>query len=211
MVDRVDVHCSLVSQKVLSLLPNPLPAAPPGGMIITDPGPGVFCDNAMEEIVLPLAPQPDVKQIEKWFMTGMQGLNEVGITAIGVAGMRAEDVRILETLVVKGETTIRISVMLECATRNEFCYDEVEELALVKEKDLEGGMMMLGGVKLFADGALGSFGAALLEPYSDNPETSGTMLINETELTNVVEKVSIVCYVKRYFAKKTSGSKLVFR
>lgn len=96
MVDRVDVHCSLVSQKVLDLLPNPLPEAPPGGMIVTDPGPGVFCDNAMEEIVLPIAPQPDVAQKQKWFQTGMAGLNEVGITTIGNAGMRAEDVKILE-------------------------------------------------------------------------------------------------------------------
>ena len=49
---------------------------------------------------------------------------------------------------------------------------------------------MLGGVKLFADGALGSWGAALLEPYSDKEDTSGTMLINETELTTVVNEAS---------------------
>lgn len=82
-------------------------------------------------------------------------------------------------------------MMLECTVRNEFCYDEVKDLDLVIEKELGGEMLILGGVKLFADGALGSFGAALLEPYSDNIDTSGTMLINETELTDVVEKVSI--------------------
>jgi predicted amidohydrolase YtcJ len=51
-------------------------------------------------------------------------------------------------------------------------------------------MLMLGGVKLFVDGALGSWGAALLEPYSDKSDMSGTMLINETALTSVVKDVS---------------------
>jgi predicted amidohydrolase YtcJ len=40
------------------------------------------------------------------------------------------------------------------------------------------------------DGALGSWGAAMLEPYSDKSDTSGVMLINETSLTNVVKEVS---------------------
>jgi hypothetical protein len=52
MLDRVDVHCVLVSETVLELLPNPLPEAPPGGEIIRDPGVGVFCDNAMDAIIL---------------------------------------------------------------------------------------------------------------------------------------------------------------
>lgn len=39
------------------------------------------------------------------------------------------------------------------------------------------------------DGALGSWGAALLEPYSDKPDTSGTMLIEEAPLIEVVKEV----------------------
>lgn len=43
MLDRVDVHCVWTSKKVLELLPNPLPEAPPGGVIVKEPGLGVFC------------------------------------------------------------------------------------------------------------------------------------------------------------------------
>lgn len=82
--------------------------------------------------------------------------------------------------------------MLECAERNAYCPEETKDLKLLDAPAAEGmggSTLMLGGVKLFADGALGSWGAALLEPYSDKEETSGTMLINETELITVVNQV----------------------
>lgn len=189
MLDRVDVHCVLTSQKVLDLLPDPLPEAPSGGVIVTDPGLGVFCDNAID-IIYPLAPKPDVAQKTRWFQTAMKELNKVGLVGVGDAGMRPDDVSILESMAEKGELSIRINVMLECAERNSWCPDEIRGLKMITSEDGVGDhTLMLGGVKLFADGALGSWGAALLEPYSDKPEISGTMLINETELTNVVNEV----------------------
>ena len=87
MLDRVDVHCVLTSQKVLDLLPNPLPESPPGGVVVTDPGPGVFCDNAMDEIIFPIAPKPDTAQKTRWFKRAMAELNKVGIIGVGDAGM----------------------------------------------------------------------------------------------------------------------------
>jgi predicted amidohydrolase YtcJ len=104
--------------------------------------------------------------------------------------MRPDDVLILESMAEDDMLTVRINVMLECPERNTYCSEEVQKLKLVKSKSLGANSLMLGGVKLFADGALGSWGAALLEPYSDKPETSGTMLINETELTSVVKEVA---------------------
>jgi predicted amidohydrolase YtcJ len=190
MLDRVDVHCVLISQKVLDLLPKPLPKAPPGGVIVTDPGPGVFCDNAMDAIIYPLAPKPDAAQKTRWFKSAMRGLNKVGIVGVGDAGLRPDDVSILEAMAENGELCIRINVMLECIERNTYCPDEIRGLKLLTSKEgLGANTLILGGVKLFADGALGSWGAALLEPYSDKPEISGTMLINETELSSVVNKV----------------------
>ena len=120
----------------------------------------------------------------------MAELNKVGIVGVGDAGMRPADVRILESLAESGELSLRMNVMLECAERNAYCPEEIQGLKFLKEsQDLGADMLMLGGVKLFADGALGSWGAALLEPYSDKAETSGTMLINETDLTKVVKEV----------------------
>jgi predicted amidohydrolase YtcJ len=200
MLDRVDVHCVLTSQKVLDLLPNPLPEAPPGGFIITDPGPGVFCDNAMDYIIYPIAPKPNVVQKTRWFKTAMAELNKVGVTGAGDASMRTEDVMILEDMAVKGELSMRLNVMLECPERNTYCPHDLTKLKLLEAPTGMGGnMLILGGVKIFADGALGSRGAALLEPYSDMPDTSGIMLINDTALNTVVSDVS-------YFNQRCSST-----
>jgi predicted amidohydrolase YtcJ len=191
MLDRVDVHCVLTSQKVLDLLPNPLPEAPPGGFIITDPGPGVFCDNAMDAIINPIAPKPDVAQKTRWFKAAMAELNKVGVTGAGDAGMRPQDIMILEDMAVKGELSMRLNVMIECPERNTYCPQDLTDLKLLEApKGMGENKLILGGVKIFADGALGSRGAALLEPYSDMPDTSGVMLINETALKAVVADVS---------------------
>lgn len=197
MLDRVDVHCVWVSSPVLSLLPTPLPESPPGGVVVTDPGPGVFCDNAMDEIIYPLAPKPSISQKTRWFKVAMGELNKVGIIGMGDAGMRPADVQILESLALSGEMTTRISVMLECQERNTFCPDEIQGLRLLDSPSGMGAdMLKLGGVKLFADGALGSWGAALLDPYSDKVETSGTMLVNETDLTKITKDVSLEAKLK---------------
>jgi len=187
MLDRVDVHCVLVSETVLELLPNPLPEAPPGGEIIRDPGVGVFCDNAMDAIILPVAPKPDIVQKTRWFKHAMRELNAVGIVGVGDAGMRATDIAILEGMAENGALSIRINVMLECTERNTYCPDEVQGLKLNNSRGYDS-MLMLGGVKLFADGALGSWGAALLAPYSDKQDIKGTMLVTEVQLTSVVKE-----------------------
>lgn len=69
--------------------------------------------------------------------------------------------------------------MLECTTRNSFCPEELSQRVNASSS------VILRSVKLFADGALGSYGAALLEPYTDRPDTSGTLLIPESQLTAV--------------------------
>ena len=85
--------------------------------------------------------------------------------------------------------------MLECPERNTYCPEDTKILKFLDAPSgLGGSMLMLGGVKIFADGALGSWGAALLDPYSDKEETSGTMLINETELTAVVKNVRSISH-----------------
>ena len=107
--------------------------------------------------------------------------------------MRADDVEILESMLNGDEVTIRISIMLECVDRNTYCPDEIRHLKLLGSPEGLGTQLLLGGVKLFADGALGSWGAALLKPYSDKNESSGSMLINETELEMVVKDVCVMC------------------
>ena len=195
MLDRVDVHCVLVSEKILGRLSNPLPPAPPGGMVITDPGPGVFCDNSMDAIIWPLAPKHYQWQKVKWLENAQAELNKLGIVGVGDAGIRQSDVQSYRKMIDHGHMTLRVRVMLECKVRNSFCPEEVGWLRMLDGHRTGAHLLMLGGVKLFADGAMGSRGAALLEPYSDKLDTSGMMLINETDLTRVVGQVSLANFI----------------
>lgn len=199
MLDRVDVHCLLASAPILALLPNPLPDVP-GGEIVRDPvtgeATGVFCDNAMD-LVYALWPRPDARRKKQFTRSAMRALNAVGIVGVHDAGVIApQELDVWREMVGEKDDgwTVRVYAMLECAARNTFgsCADEVAAMGLPERRDLRSpdvpsahGWLMARSVKLFADGALGSWGSAMLEPYNDRPESRGALLAEPDDLVGV--------------------------
>lgn len=179
MVDRADIHCSWISQAVLDLLPSSIPDVP-GGEVIREPGLGVFCDNALD-LVMPLWPKPGIEMQTEAVKTAMKKLNEVGLVGVHDASTFPGQVELYKTLADSDDWTVRIYSMLECDTRNTFCPNDAIK---VSRPD---GRFTARSVKLFADGALGSWGSAMLEPYSDHPWTSGSLLINGSSLANIAK------------------------
>ncbi|KAK6514594.1 hypothetical protein TWF281_004792 [Arthrobotrys megalospora] len=175
---RVDVHCMWVSPAVLRLLPDPLPPTPPGGSIPSD---GVFCDNAMDEMIIPLIPAITEDDIENFITTAVPSLYSVGLVGIIDAATAMKEVPVYKRLAEEGKLGFRVYGMVECKKRNTFC--DIDKIHIA---DKDGGFTLMAA-KIFGDGALGSWGAALIDPYNDKP-TRGTMLLNETELVNVVSK-----------------------
>lgn len=180
MLDRVDVHCTWVSNAVLSLLPSPLPSDIPGGEIVRDPGLGVFCDNAMD-LVTPLWPKPTLAKKRAFITSATKALHAVGLVGMHDAGVLPDDLRLYHAMSTAPSSpfTLRVYAMLECPVRNSFCPD------LIPHLPPDNPHLTLRAVKLFADGALGSWGSALLEPYTDRPETSGSLLLNASHLTHL--------------------------
>jgi len=143
MLDRIDVHCNWVSPAVLSLLPSPLPASPVGGEIVTDPGLGVFCDNAMP-LITQYWPKPDAAKKTLFIKSAMAELNKVGLVGIHDAGNVPGDLRLFESLADDRETwTVRMYAMMECDVRNTYCPQD----ALKIQRD--DGMLSVRSVKLF--------------------------------------------------------------
>ncbi|KAF2433324.1 amidohydrolase family protein [Tothia fuscella] len=180
MIDRIDVHCIWVSQAVLDLLPNALPQVP-GGEIITNPGPGVFCDNAMD-IVLQYWPKPNKEKKTEFVKAAMQELNKVGLVGMHDAGVTPSDLRLYKELADTDIWTVRVYAMLECETRNTFCEEDAH---ILRQEDGKGSLLKSRSVKLFADGALGSWGSAMIEPYADRPSMSGSLLVNASTLSSL--------------------------
>lgn len=139
MLDRVDVHCIWVSEKVLSLLPKPLPEIP-GGEI---PATGVFCDNAMD-IVLKYYPEPNHERKTKFVKDAMHELNKFGIVGMHDAGVTPPHLKLYETLSQNDDWTVRVYAMVECVIRNTFCPSEAFKVAR------PDGKLHIRSVKLFA-------------------------------------------------------------
>ncbi|KAF2263592.1 hypothetical protein CC78DRAFT_518242 [Lojkania enalia] len=176
MLDRVDVHCVWVSEKVLALLPSPLPEIP-GGEI---PAEGVFCDNSID-IVTQFYPRPGKERKAKFLKDAMLDLNKLGIVGMHDAGVFPSELELYKELVSDEDWSLRIYAMLECETRNTFCPEDA-----VKFNDSDG-RLFVRSVKLFADGALGSWGSAMIEPYMDKPESKGSLLVNGTTLAKLAK------------------------
>ncbi|KAJ6258307.1 hypothetical protein Dda_6347 [Drechslerella dactyloides] len=175
---RVDVHCVWVSEAVIRLLSDPLPPSPPGGTIPTR---GVFCDNAMD-LIYQVMPEPTEDDVETYITTAIPELQKVGLVGVMDAATARREVPVYKRLAETGRLGLRVYGMAECGVRNTFCNEVQKEEVINRD-----GMFMLRAVKIFADGALGSWGAALLDPYNDSP-TKGTMLVNETHLTKVTSE-----------------------
>jgi len=143
MLDRIDVHCIWVSQAVLDLLPKPLPPSPEGGQIVTDPGTGVFCDNA-QELVLSHWPKPTKEKKKEWVTLAMKSLNRLGLVGMHDAGVVPENIRLYEELAGTSEWSMRIYAMRECDKRNTFCPEATTKI------ERPDGSLSVKSVKLFA-------------------------------------------------------------
>ncbi|KAG5981060.1 hypothetical protein E4U55_003334 [Claviceps digitariae] len=192
MLDRIDGHCIWVSQAVLDILPPSLMNTkdPPGGQIIRDPGPGVFCDDAMDP-VMKLWPKTNEETKTRLVRDAMRDLNRVGLVGVHDASTPPADVKLYNRLADGDDWTVRVYSMLECAKTNSFCPENATRIA---RKD---GRFWVQSVKLFAarinshhniiDGALGSWGSAMLEPYADKANSTGSLLLNDTTMTNLTK------------------------
>ncbi|KAI0202066.1 amidohydrolase [Astrocystis sublimbata] len=175
MLDRVDVHCIWVSQAVLALLPEDLPDVP-GGEVVRNPGMGVFCDNAMAQVTA-LWPKPDNNKKSAFIKSAMRQLNQFGLVGMHDAGVNADNLNLFKDLAGSEDWTVRVYAMVEYYDRSASCPDPVERY------NDPNGFLSIQSVKLFADGALGSWGSAMLEDYADRPGVSGSLLVNASELT----------------------------
>lgn len=140
MLDRVDVHCIWVSNRVLELLPSELPNIP-GGEI---PAKGVFCDNSMD-IVLEYYSKPNKERKTTFVKNAMIELNKLGIVGMHDAGVTPGDLRLYNELSNGEDWTVRVYAMIECDARNTFCPNDVERVIAPNGKFFVRGVKLFGG------------------------------------------------------------------
>ena len=159
---------------------------PYGGVIgrKADGSPSGFLVNMANNMVSDHFPEPD--RPLSWYMEvykrAAERANEVGLTGWHDAGIGPTLIDAYKALVDEGELNVRVNAMLQNPRRG-----DLEEYFSEHRVVNYGGrdLFQVRSVKVFFDGALGSRGAALLEPYSDDPGNVGIYEIRPEHLYEV--------------------------
>lgn len=164
---RIDIHAEWVSQAVLDKL-GELPDTVAGGKILRDgesQPTGVFIDDAMQ-LIDAVRPKWTEQQTRDYLDLAMSDGARYGLTGIHDAGVEPDHIQLFKKVALEGGLKMRFYLMRACPDKERYCGD----LGM-----LQAPLLDVRSVKLFGDGALGSWGSAMLEPYSDRPSETGTM------------------------------------
>ena len=176
---RVDGHAGLANEYALRIGKiDSNTKSPYGGLIIGDHnGPsGILVDTAMK-LITDLIPEPNLDETKSMLITAQEQCLSAGLTEIHDAGISETELEAYRSMVTEGSLKIRIYAMLK---RDFF------ETATITPFKI--GKLSCRSVKIVSDGALGSRGAAMLEPYSDAKDQSGFMLLKNKRFSSVALK-----------------------
>ena len=169
---RVDGHAAWVNGEALRRAG--LTAAtkdPAGGRILRDAKgepTGVLVDNAIDAVASKL-PAPTQQDVQQRLKLALETCARLGLTQVHDAGMDMQTFRVLQSWDMVGVLPVRLYVMADGQGR------EAEQW--LGHGTFSGRHLELKAVKLLLDGALGSRGAALHAPYSDEPTQKGLLLL----------------------------------
>ncbi len=189
-LERVDSHAGWANSAAMAEAGITVRSvAPPGGRIEMAGGKpiGIFVDAAMQ-MIEKVVPVPLARERDQALIKAQDMLLARGITAIADMGTSLEDWSSFRRAGDGGWLNVRI-----------FAYSEGLDPILVIGANaptpwLYGDRLRMGGVKLYADGALGSRGAWLKSPYADAPGNRGLQFVEDTKLRNIMSRAALDGY-----------------
>jgi predicted amidohydrolase YtcJ len=169
ILSRIDGHAAIANNKALQLAGVKAGDKLEGGEVEVKNGKitGILIDNATG-LVYSKVPKPTTAQLTDALMDAQNNCFAAGLTTVSDCGLDYSMALLIDSLQKKNELKIRMYVMLTDSKRD---YD-----FLFKNGKIKTDRLNVRAFKLFADGALGSRGACLLQPYSDKPGWTGFLL-----------------------------------
>jgi predicted amidohydrolase YtcJ len=193
VLERIDGHAEWVNAKALEICGiTEATRDPPGGKIERYPDgrpSGIVIDNA-ESLVDEKVPPLDAAEIEEALLAAMRKLVAVGLTSVHDAGVDARTLEVMRKLAAEDRLPIHVYAMLD---GQQPMKDLEAQMALWK-KTPEVGRLTVRAVKMYADGAMGSRGAVMFDPYSDDPANRGLFVTPPDELRRRVLAVALAGY-----------------
>ena len=143
---------------------------------------GILVDGAMAHIERAVPATPDAL-IDAALDHAMAQMLRLGLTAVHDPGVGLDVIRLYRKKIAAGEFPVRVYAMADGAG------ETLEWLCANGPLDDPSGHLVMRSVKLYADGALGSRGAALLADYSDDPGNSGLLFLDDATLEAQLRRV----------------------
>src|SRR5438445_6656445 len=159
---------------------------PDGGLIARDEQgrpTGLLVDNAMR-FVLQVVPKQSPPEVEALLFRSLKALAAVGLTSVHDAGVDRDTLETYRKLASDDRLPVRVYAMID----GQPPFEKLEAQMELWRSTPEVGRLTVRAVKLFADGALGSRGAKLFDPYSDEPRSSGLWVTDPAELRRRIER-----------------------
>lgn len=182
LITRIDGHAVLVSSNVLEIIGlNEKSNIDGGEVLLSNNGKpsGILLDNAAD-MAKAIIPSLDNSQKIKALKIAQHDCFALGLTGVTDAGLDIKSIALIDSLQQEGVLQMKIDAMVNPD-------DETMDY-FMKFGVIEKERLTVRSVKIYADGALGSRGAKLLEPYSDAPETSGLFVESTDFYDHVCEK-----------------------
>jgi len=183
---RVDAHAGWANSEALRRAGiDKDTVAPEGGEIVRDEQgnpTGVLIDNAMQ-LVEDVVPEPSLQQQRAAYELAFEHLIKLGITSVHDAGINADEISVYKGLHNQGRMPLRVYGMI-AATE-----PKLAQLLAEGPYESDDQKLTIRSVKIYADGALGSRGAALLEDYSDDNGNHGLMVTSEEKIRDLYELI----------------------
>jgi predicted amidohydrolase YtcJ len=180
LLTRVDGHAAIANEKALEIAGVKAGDKLTGGEIEVKNGKltGILVDNAVGRVGSKIPPS-SVEQTKKNLLEAQQNCFAVGLTTVDDCGQGFMSVELVKKMQESGELKMRMYIMLSDGNGN---YDYAK-----KNGKIETDRLSVRSFKVYADGALGSRGACLLEPYSDQPGHYGFLLSSQQHFDSVAK------------------------
>ncbi|GAA0413896.1 amidohydrolase [Massilia aurea] len=206
-LERVDGHAGWANSRALALAgitkatPDPV-----GGKIMRDANgeaTGVLVDTAQDLLTKVLPPQTEAES-RTMLDRALGELARVGLTSVHDAGVDVTQDRLYRAYADAGKLTTRVYGMIGGAGAD---FDVLAKNGPLN--DYGNGMYALRAVKLYSDGALGSRGAALIKPYSDDAHSHGLLFFKSGQMDTMMTKAMRRGYQVNVHAIGDAGNKQI--
>lgn len=187
VLTRIDGHALLANSKALELAGITTKTKIEGGVIEVKEGEltGILVDNPMDKVYA-IIPKPNQETQIEALKEAQKVMFDYGLTTINEAGLEKETIDLIDTLQQRKMLDINIYAMVLATKDN---VDLYTQLGIYKTDQLN-----VRSFKFMGDGALGSRGACLHQPYSDKPNHFGALLSSPMDIRSIAKQIAASDY-----------------